>query len=215
MVPVEHGRYLAQQIAGAKLVEVPGTDHFYWVGNADAYVDHIEEFSPASAGGGVGPRARDDPVRRHRRLDREGRAARRRALAPAARQLLQRARRQLARFRGAEVDTAGDGFFASFDGPARAVRCAAAIGDGARLLGLEVRAGVHTGECEVMGAKIGGIAVHIGARVAGQASPGEVLVSSTVKDLVAGSGIAFEDRGSHALKGVPGQWHLYAASEAA
>ncbi|MBB3181300.1 adenylate/guanylate cyclase domain-containing protein [Variovorax sp. Sphag1AA] len=117
-------------------------------------------------------------------------------------------------FRGREVDTAGDGFFAAFDGPARAVRCAAAIGSSVRSLGLEIRAGVHTGECEVMGAKIGGIAVHIGARIASAASPGEILVSSTVKDLVAGSGLAFQDRGSHELKGVPGQWRLYAASEA-
>jgi len=122
------------------------------------------------------------------------------------------ARRQLERFRGREVDSAGDGFFAAFDGPARAIRCAAAIRDGVGPLGLEVRAGVHTGECEVMGAKIGGIAVHIGARVAAQAVAGEVLVSSTVKDLVAGSGISFVDRGVHALKGVPGEWRLHAVA---
>jgi class 3 adenylate cyclase len=119
-------------------------------------------------------------------------------------------RQQLARFRGREVDTAGDGFFASFDGPARGIRCATAITEQVRSLGLEVRAGLHTGECEVVDGKVAGIAVHIGARVAAQAAPGEVLVSSTVRDLVAGSGLRFEDRGEHELKGVPGGWHLYA-----
>ncbi len=121
-------------------------------------------------------------------------------------------RGQLARYRGRELDTAGDGFFASFDGPARAIRCAQAISDGVRDLGIEVRAGLHTGECEVIEDKVGGIAVHIGARVAAQAEPGEVLVSSTVKDLVAGSGLEFLDRGAAELKGVPGEWRLYALS---
>ena len=124
------------------------------------------------------------------------------------------ARRELARFRGREVDTAGDGFFAAFDGPARGIRCAEAISAGVRSLGIEVRAGLHTGECEVIGEKVGGIAVHIGARVAAQARAGEVLVSSTVKDLVAGSGLAFEERGAHTLKGVPGEWRLYAVTRA-
>jgi class 3 adenylate cyclase len=119
-------------------------------------------------------------------------------------------RRQLDRFRGRELDTAGDGFFASFDGPARGIRCARAISESVRELGLEVRAGLHTGECEVIGDKLGGIAVNIGARVAARAQPGEVLVSSTVKDLVAGSGIGFEDRGTAELKGVPGAWQLFA-----
>jgi len=118
-------------------------------------------------------------------------------------------RAQLDRFRGREVDTAGDGFFATFDGPARAIRCAGAIADGVRDLGLQVRAGLHTGECELVGGKVGGIAVNIGARVAANAEPGEVLVSSTVKDLVAGSGIEFRDRGVAELKGVPGEWRLY------
>ena len=118
------------------------------------------------------------------------------------------------RFRGREIDTAGDGLFATFDGPARAVRCAEAIGAAARLLSIEIRAGLHTGEVEVMGDKVGGIAVHIGARVASQAGPGEVLVSSTVKDLVAGSGLRFQDRGAHALKGVPGEWQLFAVAAA-
>ena len=128
----------------------------------------------------------------------------------------ERIRRQLARFRGTEVDTAGDGFFASgFDGPARAIRCACAIVDSVRELGLDVRAGLHTGECELIDGKIGGIAVNIGARVAAEAGPGEVLVSSTVKDLVAGSGLAFHDRGAHELKGIPGEWRLYAVDAAA
>jgi len=118
-------------------------------------------------------------------------------------------RHQLALFRGKELDTAGDGFFASFDGPARAIRCASAITGAAKELGLELRAGLHTGECELVDGKVAGIAVHTGARVASQAQPGEVIVSSTVKDLVAGSGIAFEDRGEHQLKGISEAWHLY------
>ena len=120
-----------------------------------------------------------------------------------------RIRGQLARFRGREIDTAGDGFFASFDGPARGIRCARAIVDSVQALGLDVRAGLHAGECELIDGKVGGVAVHTGARVASEAAPGEVLVSSTVKDLVAGSGLQFGDRGLHALKGL-GDWHLYA-----
>jgi class 3 adenylate cyclase len=124
-------------------------------------------------------------------------------------------RRELVRFRGAELDVAGDGFFARFDGPARAIRCACSVTEAVRELGLEIRAGVHTGECEVMDGKVGGIAVHIGARVAKQAQPREVLVSSTVKDLVAGSGLRFRDRGSAELKGVAEEWRLYAVDRAA
>ena len=119
-------------------------------------------------------------------------------------------RRLLLRYRGTELDTAGDGFFAGFDGPARGIRCASAITESVSDLGIEVRAGLHTGECERMNAKVGGIAVHIGARVEAEAGPGEVVVSSTVKDLVAGSGIAFRDRGAAELKGVPGEWRLFA-----
>ena len=119
-------------------------------------------------------------------------------------------RRELLRFRGVERNVVGDGFFATFDGPARAIRCARAITESVRELGLEIRAGLHTGECEVMDGKVGGIAVHIGARVAVEARPGEVLVSSTVRDLVAGSGIRFRERGTAALKGVPDEWRLYA-----
>ena len=120
-------------------------------------------------------------------------------------------RRELARARGQEVDTAGDGFFAAFDGPARAVRCAKSIVDSVRELGIDLRSGLHTGECEIVDGKVSGIAVHTGARVAAHAAPGEVLVSGTVKDLVAGSGLEFEDRGVHELKGIPGEWRLYAA----
>jgi class 3 adenylate cyclase len=122
-------------------------------------------------------------------------------------------RAQLGRFRGKEIDTAGDGFFATFDGPARAISCAWAIRDSLGDLGLDVRAGLHAGECELLDEKVGGIAVHIGARVAARAEPGEVLVSSTVKDLVAGSGIGFQDRGLAELKGVPGEWRLFAVAD--
>ena len=118
-------------------------------------------------------------------------------------------RHELARFRGREIDTAGDGFLAAFDGPARAIRCACAISDAVRQLGIEIRTGLHTGEVEQMGANVGGIAVHIGARVMSLAGANEVLVSSTVKDLVAGSGIQFSERGVHTLKGVPDEWRLY------
>jgi class 3 adenylate cyclase len=121
-------------------------------------------------------------------------------------------RRELLRYRGVEVDTAGDGFFASFDGPARAIRCACAITKSVQDLGIAVRAGLHTGECEVVDGKVTGIAVHTGARVGSQALPGEVLVSNTVKDLVAGSGIEFEDRGTAELKGIPGEWRLFAVA---
>ena len=120
-------------------------------------------------------------------------------------------RRQLDRFGGQEIDTAGDGLFASFDGPARAVSCACAIRDATRALGIEVRSGLHTGECEVIDGKLGGLAVHIAARVAACAAPSEVLVSRTINDLVAGSGIRLNDRGVHALKGIPEPWQLYSA----
>ena len=215
MVPVEHARYLSRHIAGARYVEVPGADHFFFTGDADAYLDQIEEFLTGERHAGTSDRVLATVLF----ADIAGSTERATQLGDSRwHELLDSfysiARRQLERFRGREIDTAGDGFFAAFDGPARAIRCAAAIGSGVRLLGLEVRAGVHTGECEVMGAKIGGIAVHIGARVAGQAEPGEVLVSGTVKDLVAGSGILFRDRGAHVLKGVPGEWHLYTVAAA-
>jgi class 3 adenylate cyclase len=123
-----------------------------------------------------------------------------------------RIRAELARYRGREVDTAGDGFFATFDGPARAIHCACAVTDAVRELGLDLRAGLHTGECELVDGKVGGLAVHIGARVAAKAGAGEVLVSGTVKDLVAGSEIEFTDRGTHELKGIPGEWQLYSVA---
>jgi len=215
LVPVEHARYLSRHIAGARYVEVPGVDHFFFTGDADAYLDQIEEFLTGERHAGESDRVLATVLF----ADIAGSTERATQLGDSRwHELLDSfysiARRQLERFRGREIDTAGDGFFAAFDGPARAIRCAVAIGSGVRLLGLEVRAGVHTGECEVMGAKIGGIAVHIGARVAGQADPGEVLVSGTVKDLVAGSGISFRDRGAHVLKGVPGEWHLYTVAAA-
>ncbi len=134
------------------------------------------------------------------------------------RELLERhhalVRRQLDRFRGQEIDTAGDGFVASFDGPARAIRCAKAIANSVTALDLEIKAAIHTGECEVADGKLAGIAVHIAARIAGQAQPGEVLVSSTVRELVAGSRIQFAERGAHTLKGIPGEWRVFSVEEA-
>jgi pimeloyl-ACP methyl ester carboxylesterase len=213
MVPVEHSRHLARHIPGAKYAELPGMDHFFFAGDADAYLDRIEEFLTGECHAGESDRVLAtvlfaDIVGSTERAAQLG-DSRWHALLDSFYGV---ARRQLERFRGHEVDSAGDGFFATFDGPARAIRFGMAIGSGVRSLGLELRVGVHTGECEVMGAKIGGIAVHIGARVAGRAAAGEVLVSSTVKDLVAGSGIEFIDRGAHVLKGVPGEWSLYAAT---
>jgi pimeloyl-ACP methyl ester carboxylesterase len=212
-VLAEASRYVGDRIPGAKVVELPGTDHMPWLGDQDAALDEIEEFLTG--------------VRPHPVLDR--------VLATVLftdivgstelaadlgdrrwRELLEQhnalVRRELARFRGVELSTAGDGFLATFDGPARAVACACAIRDGAKALGLQIRFGLHTGELELTGSDIRGIAVHTGARVAAKAGPGEVLTSSTVKDLVAGSGLEFEDRGSHELKGVPGEWRLYAVA---
>jgi class 3 adenylate cyclase len=210
-MPVAHGRYLAQHVKGAKYVELPGDDHLFFIGDADALVDEIREFL-------TGTRDAPEPDRVLATVlftDIVGSTERAAELGDHRwRELLEAyyelARRQLGRFRGREIDTAGDGLFAAFDGPARAIHCAGAISAGVRSLGLDVRTGLHTGECEVIGDKVGGIAVHIGARVASKAGPGEVLVSSTVKDLVAGSGLKFQDRGAHALKGVPGEWRLYA-----
>ncbi len=215
VIRAEQGRYLAEHVPGARLVELSGADHAPWAGDMDALLDEIEEFL-------TGARHAPDTDRVLATVlftDIVGSTERAAALGDRKwRDLLEGyyalARRELARFRGREVDTAGDGFFASFDGPARAIRCGAAIAAGVRRLGIEVRAGLHTGECEVIGEKVGGLAVHIGARVAGLARPGEVLVSNTVKDLVAGSGIRFEERGAHPLKGVPGEWRLFAVAPA-
>ncbi len=214
--PIERMRWLTSQIAGARLVEMPGDEHFFWVAEFDTMLDEIERFvdefrgqeaelerflatvlftdivDSTATGASLGDRAWKELVEAHHA----------------------RVRGQMSRFRGREIDTAGDGFFATFDGPGRGIRCAQAIADAVRDLGIEVRAGLHTGECEQIGDKVGGIAVNIGARVAARAGPSEVLVSQTVKDLVAGSGLAFEDAGEHALKGVPGRWRLYRVLEA-
>ena len=212
----EHGRYLAEHIPGARYVELSGADHLLFAEDADRIVTEVREFV-------TGIR---DETERERVLatvlfadivDSTARAA---ALGDRRwRDVLDRyyavVRLELARFRGRELDTAGDGVFASFDGPARAIRCGVALARAVRPLDLAVRVGLHTGECEVIGDKVGGIAVHIGARVAAQARADEVLVSSTVRDLVAGSGIEFDDRGVQALKGVPGEWRLFGVRRAA
>jgi pimeloyl-ACP methyl ester carboxylesterase/class 3 adenylate cyclase len=214
-ISVEQGRYIAERIRGAKFVELPGVDHVPWIGNADAILDEVEEFL-------TGARRVPDPDRVLATVmftDIVGSTERAAALGDRRwRDTLQSfyalVRQELGRFRGREVDTAGDGVLAMFDGPARAVRCARTISRDVASLGIQVRAGLHTGEVETMGEKVGGIAVHIGARVATQAPAGEVLVSSTVKDLVSGSGIQFEDRGVQSLKGVPGEWHLFLVASA-
>jgi pimeloyl-ACP methyl ester carboxylesterase len=213
-VNVEGSRYLAEHISGARYVEFPGVDHMIAVGDTEPLLREIEQFLTAAW-------EADETTERDRLLatvlfsDIVGSSEKAAALGDRGwRELLERhhevVRRELVRFRGKEVDTAGDGFFASFDGPARAIRCGCAIAEAMPKLGLEVRVGLHTGECELLDGKVAGIAVHTGARVAANAQPGEVLVSSTVKDLVAGSGLAFEDRGQHELKGIPGEWRLYA-----
>ena len=214
-LPIEGGRYLATHIPGAKLVEMTGTDHVPWLEDADAICEEIEEFL---TGARSGPEA-DRVLATVLFTDIVGSSERAAELGDHAwRDLLENhhslVRRELERFRGREIDTAGDGFLASFDGPARAILCAIAIAEQNRSLGIDVRAGLHTGECEKMGEKLGGIALHIGARVMALAGAGEVMVSSTVKDLVAGSGLSFEDRDTHTLKGIPGEWHLFSVRAA-
>jgi pimeloyl-ACP methyl ester carboxylesterase len=211
MMPVEHSRYIAERIPGAKYVELPGIDHALYAGDSDRILREIEEFL-------TGTHRAVEPDRVLATVlftDIVGSTERAAALGDRRwRDLLEEhhtvVRRELGRFRGREVRPTGDGFLATFDGPARAIRCAGSIVGAVRPLGVDIRAGLHTGEVELMGDDIGGIAVHLGARVAAEAGPGEVLVSSTVKDLVAGSGLQFDDRGAHALKGVPGQWRLFA-----
>jgi class 3 adenylate cyclase len=205
------GRWIAAQVPGARFVELPGDDHLPWVGDQDRLLDEVEEFLTGT------PRAKsaDRVLTTVLFTDIVGSTERSSQLGDRAWSALVEdhnalVRAQLARFRGREIDTAGDGFLATFDGPARAVHCACAIADAVRGLGLEVRAGVHTGECELVGDKVRGVAVHTGARVAALAGPGEVLVSSIVTGLVAGSGLRFEDRGEHALKGLPGTWRTHA-----
>ena len=210
-VHVDEGRYIAERIPGARFVEVPGADHSMWTGDATAILDEIEEFL-------TGVRRGPEPDRVLATVlftDVVGSTELATRLGDRAwRDLLGRhhaaVRRELERWRGREVDTAGDGFLATFDGPARAIRCAAAVVDAIRGFGMEIRAGVHTGEVEVSNGDLRGIAVHIGSRVAGLAGPGEVLVSRTVADLVAGSGIVLAERGEHELKGVSGTWLVYA-----
>jgi class 3 adenylate cyclase len=210
---VGHGRYLAARIPGAKYVELPGRDHLPYVGDQDSVLDEVEEFLTGVRRGPEPERVLatvlfTDIVSSTEHAARAGDRT--------WRDLLDRhnalVRRELDHFRGREVDTAGDGFLATFDGPARAIRCARQVAEKVPGLGLELRSGLHTGEIELAGDHIRGLAVHIGARVVSLAGPGEVLVSSTVKDLVAGSGIAFEDRGEHTLKGVPGKWRIFLAA---
>lgn len=212
-VPVEVARYIAARIPGAKLVEIEGTDHIFVWQAMEPVVAEIEEFltgvrpppdvdrvlstvlftdivGSTKMAAELGDQRWSDLLERHRAS----------------------VRRQLHSFHGREVDTSGDGFLATFDGPARGVRCARAIIDDSRRLGIDVRAGLHTGEIELTGTDVAGIAVHIGQRVSALAPPGEVFVSRTVADLVAGSGLVFEERGEHELKGVSGRWQLYAVS---
>jgi len=209
------GRYLADHIPGARLEELAGLDHGWWVHSAQI-ATAVERFLLGLRSDGEWDAVEADRVLATVLFtDIVDSTARVVELGDRGwRELLKKhhavVRWQLARFSGREIDTAGDGFFATFDGPARAIRCATAIVGGMREIGLEVRAGLHTGECEIVDGKVGGIAVHIGARVAARAEPGEVLVSGTVKDLVAGSGIVFAERGVVELKGVPGRWPLYA-----
>jgi class 3 adenylate cyclase len=210
---VENARWLARNIRGARYVELPGADHIPWI-DGDDMMEEIREFL-------TGVREPEEPDRVLATVlftDLVGSTDRAQDLGDRRwKETLERhneiVRHDLTRFRGREIDTAGDGFFATFDGPARAIRCARSIVERVRTAGLEVRAGLHTGEVELAGDAVRGIAVHTGARVAAQAQAGEVLVSQTVKDLVAGSGIEFEDRGARELKGIPGEWRLYAISQ--
>jgi pimeloyl-ACP methyl ester carboxylesterase len=209
---LEEGRYIADRIPDARFVELAGNDHIPWI-DADQIVDEVEEFLTGVRRGAESDRVLatvllTDIVGSSERAAELG-DRRWRDLLEAHHALV---RGQLARWRGREVDTAGDGFLATFDGPARAIRCACAIRDGLHVLGVEIRAGLHTGECEIISGKVGGIAVHTAARVVASAQPGEVLVSGTVRDLIAGSGIELEDRGVHSLKGIPGEWQLLAVA---
>jgi class 3 adenylate cyclase len=211
-VLADNGRYLAEHIDGARFVELPGADHLFHVGDPEILLGPVQEFL-------TGHRAPPEPERVLATIlftDIVGATEKAERLGDGAwRELLGRhhalVRSELAHFGGREIDTAGDGFLASFEGPGRGVHCAMAIRDSLHQLDLEIRAGLHTGECEWSGDKLAGIAVHIGARVAGLAEPGEVLVSRTVKDLVAGSSLAFTDRGTHTLKGVSDSWQLFRA----
>ena len=209
-IRVGHGRYLAEHIPNAKYLELPGEDHLFFAGDSETMLAAIEQFLT-----GVRPMPEIDRVLATVLFtDIVGSTGRAATLGDRAWHALLEThqgivRRELERHRGREVKTTGDGFLATFDGPARAIRCACDIRDGVRPLGIEVRAGLHTGECELMRDDVRGLAVHIGARVMANAGPGEVVVSSTVKDLVAGSGLRFVDRGPHDLQGIPGEWRLF------
>ena len=207
------GKYVADHIEGAKYVELPGRNVYHFVEPWRESFQEIAEFLTGHQAEVADDRVLAtvlftdivDSTRRAAEIgDRDWHA-----LLDAHDAVV---RAQLARFRGREVNTSGDGFLAMFDGPQRAIRCAMAIRDAVQALGIQVRAGLHTGECEVRGDDIGGIAVHIGARVSALAGPNDVLVSSTLRDLVIGSGLEFEERGAHQLKGVPGEWHLSAVT---
>lgn len=212
MINIGMGRYLGEHIPGARLVEFDGADHLYWTGDADSLLDEIEEFLTGERQPIVSDRVLATVLFTDvaQSTDRVVELGDRRwsELLNAHHALV---RRQLQRFGGREVNTTGDGFVATFDGPARAIRCAKSIRDAVRGLGLSVRAGLHTGEIEIGGGDIAGVAVHVAARVSTLAQPNEVLVSRTVTELVAGSGIEFTDRGEHELKGVPGSWQLFSA----
>jgi len=209
------GRYVADHIPDAKYVELPGRNMYHYVEPWRESFEAVHEFLTGQQAEVADDRVLAtvlftdivDSTRRAAEMgDRDWRAL------LDAHDVIVRA--QLNRFRGREVNTSGDGFLAMFDGPQRAIRCAMAIRDAVQALGIEVRAGLHTGECEVRGDDIGGIGVHIGARVSALAPPNDVLVSSTLRDLVIGSGLKFEERGTHQLKGVPGEWHLFAVASA-
>jgi class 3 adenylate cyclase len=212
------GRYLAERIPGARLVEVPGRDLGPMFGDQERLFKELEAFLVTITEQG---RPTPEPDRVLATVlftdivDATARAARLgdRAWGRLLEEHHELVRSQLQQFRGREMDTAGDGFFATFDGPARAIRCACAIRERLTELDVEIRVGLHTGECELVDGKARGIAVHIGARVVSRAEPGEILVSSTVKDLVAGSGILFSDRGLYELKGIPGEWRLFAVGD--
>jgi len=214
LIPARQARYLAATIPGARYVELEGADHLPTVGEVDVLLDEVEEFLVGSRRAREAERALatilfTDIVGSTETAARLGDSRWRDLLArhDAA------VRRELAVHRGHEVKTMGDGFLATFDGPARAIRCAVAIRDELREAGIDVRAGIHTGEVELIGTDVGGMAVNIGARVGALGGAGEVLVSSTVRELVVGSGLAFDDRGTHELKGAPGEWRLFAVAE--
>ena len=210
VVEVESGRYLAEHIPGARWVELAGEDFILWAGDLDTIADEMEEFLTGRRIGSEATRV----VVTVMFTDVVGSTARAEALGDRAWSDLLRAhdsrlRAELHRFGGHEIDTAGDGFFASFASPTAAIRCAQAVQAAVREIGVEIRIGLHTGECEVAGEKLRGVAVHIGSRVAGKAHAGEVVVSQTVKDIASGAGFVFEDAGEHELKGIPDRWHLY------